>query len=122
MLKENFKMAGRYLLNHRSFTLLNLLGLSTALACTILIYLWVDDEWHVDRFHEKDSRLFQVLKNAASPTGITTDERTPGLLAATLVKEIPEVEYAVPVVPTSWTAYRMGSKGLHWRLPHRWGL
>lgn len=102
MIKENFKMAGRYLLKDRWFTLLNLLGLSTALACTILIYLWVDDEWHVDRWQEKDSRLFQVLKNAPSPSGITTDERTPGLLAATLVKEMPEVAYAVPVVPASW--------------------
>ncbi|HVU54480.1 MAG TPA: FtsX-like permease family protein [Puia sp.] len=62
----------------------------------------VDDEWHVDRWHEKDSRLFQVLKNASSPTGISTDERTPGLLAATLIKEIPEVEYASAVVPLSW--------------------
>ncbi|HVU54479.1 MAG TPA: hypothetical protein VHD83_05460 [Puia sp.] len=40
MLKENLKMAGRYLRKDRSFTFLNLLGLSTALACTILIYLW----------------------------------------------------------------------------------
>jgi len=102
MLKENLRMAGCYLLKDRSFTLLNLLGLSTALACTILIYLWVNDEWHVDRFHEKGSRLFQVLKNAPSPAGITTDERTPGLLAATLIKEMPEVEYATSVVPVSW--------------------
>jgi len=102
MLKENFKMAGRYLLKDRPFTLLNLLGLSTALACTILIYFWVDDEWHMDKSFEKSDRLFQVLKNAPSPTGTTTDERTPGLLAATLVKEIPEVEYATSVVPVSW--------------------
>ena len=102
MQKNNLKMAGRYLLKDRSFTFLNLLGLSTGLACTILIYLWVNDEWQVDKFNEKDSRLFQVLKNSQSPTGLTTDERTPGLLATTLAKEIPEVEYACSVIPVSW--------------------
>ena len=102
MYKYNLKMAWRYLLKDRPFTILNLIGLSTGLACTIVIYLWVTDEWHIDKFNEKDSRLFQVLKNSQSPTGITTDERTPGLLATTLAKEMPEVEYATSVIPVSW--------------------
>src|SRR5882757_8849057 len=98
MYKYNLKMAWRYLLKDRPFTILNLIGLSTGLACTIVIYLWVIDEWQIDKFNEKDSRLFQVLKNYQSPTGITTDERTPGLLATTLAKEMPEVEYATSVI------------------------
>ena len=98
----NLKMAWRYLLKDRSFTVLNLLGLSTGLACAIMIFLWVDNEWRIDRFNKLDSRLFQVLKNSPSPQGITTDERTPGLLAATLANKMPEVEYATSVIPVSW--------------------
>lgn len=115
MFKYNLKMAWRNLLKDRAFTFLNLIGLSTGLACTVLIYLWIHDEGQVDKFNELDDRLFVVLKNASSPAGISTDERTPGLLAATLKKEMPEVEYAASVVPVSW----FDKKGLFIAGDHR---
>jgi predicted permease len=102
MFRNNIKLAWRYLLKDRSFTLLNLLGLATGLACAIMIYLWVNDEAHIDTFNQNNDRLVQILKNAPTPTGISTDERTPGLLSATLAKEIPEVAYATSVIPVSW--------------------
>ena len=72
------------------------------MACTLLIYLWVNHELDVDKFHEKDSRLYQVMLNTNSPDGIMTSESTPGPLAKSLVEEIPEIEYAVSVVPVCW--------------------
>lgn len=98
MLKNYFKIARRSLLKDRQFTVLNLLGLSTGLACALLIYLWVSDELKTDKFFDKDSQLFQVIKNSRNADGtISSFESTPSLLAQTLVNEIPEVEYAVPV-------------------------
>jgi putative ABC transport system permease protein len=102
MFKNYFKFAWRNILKDRQFTLLNLTGLSTGLACALLIFLWVDDEWSVNRFNEKDSQLFQVMANWPSPKGIVTGNNTPGLLASTLATDMPEVEYAVPVIPSSW--------------------
>ena len=95
-------MAWRNFLKDRQFSVLNLIGLSTGLACTILIYLWITDELHVDRFNEKDNQLFQIMQNAKNTTGIETVEHTPGLLAKTLVKDVPEVEYATAIIPVSW--------------------
>lgn len=103
MLKYNLKIAWRYLLKDRAFTCLNLVGLCTGLTCTILIYLWIADEWHVNKYNKLEDRLFQVLKNSQSPAGISTDEHMPGLLAMTLKKELPEVEYAASVIPVSWS-------------------
>ena len=40
-----------------------MVGLSSGLACALFIYLWVDDELGVDKFHEDDSQIFQVLEN-----------------------------------------------------------
>src|SRR5688572_31287213 len=71
---------------------LNLIGLSTGLAGTLLIYLWVNDELNFDKFHEHDHRLYQVLENQKSGDKIVTIESTPGLLAEALLEEIPEVE------------------------------
>ncbi|MBD0295600.1 MAG: ABC transporter permease [Flavisolibacter sp.] len=108
MFQNYFKLAWRNLLKNRQFTFLNLIGLSTGLACVILIYLWVSDELHVDKFNENDSRLYQVLHNVTTPDRIETIENTPGLLADALRKEMPEVEYAASVISAAW----FSNKGL----------
>ncbi len=100
MFKNSLKIAWRNLVKDRQFTFLNLLGLSTGLACALMIYLWVSDEMNVDKFNEKDNRLYQVMKNSKESDGSTaTYEWTPGLLAQALAEEMPEVEKAVTVVP-----------------------
>ena len=97
MFRNYFKFAWRNLIKDRQFSILNLLGLSTGLACAILIFLWVNDERSVDKFHEKDNRLFRVMQNNVEPGGIQTSEGAPGPLANALVEEMPEVEDAVTV-------------------------
>jgi putative ABC transport system permease protein len=81
---------------------INLIGLSTGLACALLIYLWVNDELHIDKFQGKGSHIYQVMQNSPSANGIVTFEPTPGLLAKTMMEEMPEIEYATSVVPASW--------------------
>ncbi|SEI44666.1 duplicated orphan permease [Dyadobacter sp. SG02] len=102
MLKNYLKIAWRSLIKDRQFTLLNLLGLSTGLACTLLIYLWVVDELHVDKHNAKDAQLFQIMVNQPHEDGIKTGAHTPGLLADALKAEMPEVELATTVVPAEW--------------------
>jgi putative ABC transport system permease protein len=101
MLRSHLKFAWRYLLKDRQFTFLNLLGLSTGVACSVLIYLWVQDEWQMDKFHKKDGRLFQVMENRIQASGIWTAASSPGLMADALAKDMPQVEYATTTV-SSW--------------------
>ena len=102
MLKNYLKIAWRNLLKDRQFTILNLLGLSVGLTCALLIGLWVMDEKSVDKYNEKDARLYQVMTNQKNENGIKTGEYTPGLLAKGLKAEIPEIEYSVGVMPARW--------------------
>src|SRR3954447_21944258 len=98
MLKSNFEIAWRNLIKDGQFSLLNLLGLSSGLACTLLIYLWVSNELQVDKFNSKDSQLYQVLKTSPNADGtVSTFESTQGMLAQSMDRELPEVEYAVAV-------------------------
>jgi putative ABC transport system permease protein len=98
MLKSYFNIAWRNLIRDRQFSLLNLTGLSTGLACVLLIFLWVTDERGIDKFNEKDSHLFQVLKKGANSDGtFSMYETTQGLLAKNMAADIPEIEYAVSV-------------------------
>lgn len=78
--------------------MINVAGLSVGLAATLLICLWVMDELSMDRFHEHDDRLYQVMMNIERPEGIETNPSTPEPTAKTLLEEFPEIENAVSVV------------------------
>ena len=99
MLNHYFLIIYRNFLRAKSYFLINLVGLSTGLACTLLIYLWVRDESRMNAFHTKDARLFQVMEHQQYADEIMTTSSTPGILSETLKEEFPEVEYAAT---TAW--------------------
>ncbi|NII25589.1 FtsX-like permease family protein [Pseudoflavitalea sp. X16] len=111
MFKNYFTVAWRHLLKNRQFTGLNLVGLSTGLACTLLIWLWVQDERSVDRFHKNDDHLFQVMEHRPHSGGITTSPETPALLDETLTMLMPEVASATVTTPPSWFPHVVLSVG-----------
>lgn len=91
----NLKITVRYILKDRLSFILNMIGLSTGLACALLIYLWVKDELQMDRFHQKGDRLYHVMENRIKSGGIWTSPTSSGPMAATLKKDYPEVDQAV---------------------------
>ncbi len=104
MLRHNIVIAFRNFTRFKSSFLINLTGLSTGLACTFLIYLWVSDELAVDKFNTKDDRLYRAMEFRKRATGIWTAISSPGPMADALVADIPEVEMAVQVTwPNSYT-------------------
>ena len=102
MLQHSFLLIYRSFKRFKNSFFINLIGLSTGLACTLLIYMWVQDELNFDKFHEKDSWLYQVMENQKSEASELVKYRTAGLVAQTLKEEIPEIAYAVPVIQSSW--------------------
>jgi putative ABC transport system permease protein len=101
MLRHNLLIIYRNIKRNKSTFFINLIGLSTGLACALLIYLWVNDELSMDKFNAKDSQLYQIMENVKLSNTITTQPYTPDLLPETLAKEVPEVEYATAVSPPS---------------------
>ena len=98
MFSHNLKLTVRNFKRDKSTFLINLIGLSTGLACALMIYLWVVDERSVDKFHQNDAQLFQVMKHSTSPKGdINSFAWTPAPLAKAMRAEMPEVEYATSV-------------------------
>lgn len=61
MLRNHIKLAFRSLQKNRLFTLINVLGLTIGMATTVLIYIWVQNEWTFDNFYEKSDRLNRVF-------------------------------------------------------------
>ena len=112
MLKHYFKITWRNLIKDRRSTLLNLVGLSTGLACTLLIYLWVTDELQMDKFYHNNDRLFEVMENRVQADRIWTSSSASGPEEGTLAKEMPEVEYAVASTGTRNTLLTAGEENL----------
>ncbi len=102
MFRRHIFLVLRNIKRNKSSFFINMIGLSTGLASAVLIYLWVNDELHIDKFQGRSSHIYQVMQNSPSANGIETLEPTPGLLAKTMMEEMPEIEYATSVVPPSW--------------------
>ncbi|MEO1049687.1 MAG: ABC transporter permease [Bacteroidota bacterium] len=97
MFKHNFLLAFRSFKKYKSSFAINLMGLSIGLASVLLIYLWVVDEQSVDKFHDRDDKLYKVMLNIDQNDGVSTAGYTPILLAKTLMEEYPEVQLATAV-------------------------
>lgn len=102
MVQHNFKLSYRTFIRYKSSFLINLAGLSSGLACTLLIFLWIADELAMDKFHEKDEQLYQVYLNHEENGTIRTAPPTPGILAEALANEVPEVVTAVEDTDMDW--------------------
>jgi len=102
MLRHSLMLILRNFRRFKSSFLINLIGLSTGLASTLLIYLWVVDERSVDKYHEQEGRLYQVMANHTNSDRIETMEATPHPLAVALAREIPEMRHTVNLAPASW--------------------
>ncbi len=113
MFGNYFKIAWRNLIKDRRFGFLNLIGLSTGLACALLIYIWVTDELSMDKFHRKGATLYQVMENRVQASGMWTAKSSPVPMAEALAKDMPEVEYAVMTsTPSERTLTVNGDKNI----------
>ena len=97
MLQHNIKLAFRNFKKDKSTFLINLIGLSTGLACAILIFMWVLDENGIDKFHKNDKVLYQVLSNHFQNGEVNTWQDNPAKMPEAFRNEIPQVKDAVGV-------------------------
>ncbi|MEM7484400.1 MAG: ABC transporter permease [Bacteroidota bacterium] len=93
MFKNYIKIAWRNLLRNKSFSFLNIMGLSIGLAVTALILIWINFETGIDQFHEKKDRIYQVYNEYPIDGEIWTWNSTPKIMAPTIKEEYPELEY-----------------------------
>ncbi len=91
MIWSYIKIAFRNLLRYKSFSLINILGLSIGLAASLLIALWVFDELSYDKFHEKSKQIYRVGRHIEFDGKIFDVPVTGAVYAPTVHKEVPEI-------------------------------
>lgn len=95
MFKNYFKIAWRNLFRNKGFSLTNILGLTIGISCTILIFLWVQDELTFDKFHKNYDNIYQVVANRDFNNTVFTDPNMVLPLASSLQKTYPQIKNAV---------------------------
>ncbi|HMV08020.1 MAG TPA: ABC transporter permease [Cyclobacteriaceae bacterium] len=91
MLRNFFVITIRSFFRQKFYSFINVLGLTSGLACTLFIYLWINDEVSKDKFHNDIDNIYQVVTNIKWDGEMITWESTPGPLADEIKANIPEV-------------------------------
>ena len=93
MALNNLRQALRILFREKRITIINILGLSISLTCTLFMLLWVQNELSFDRFHKDFERLYRVEEDQyysnAEPYHVNV---TPYISGPVWKDEIPEIE------------------------------
>jgi putative ABC transport system permease protein len=99
MLLNYFKIALRNLQKNSVYSFINIAGLSIGIASSMLILLWVADEYAFDRFHENYDRIYKVYKSETWAQGIGTGPSMPYPLKEAIKNKSSQVKH---IVMTNW--------------------
>lgn len=104
MFKNYVKIAWRNTLRNKVYSALNIVGLAAGMAVTLLIGLWVFNQYSYDRFLPDYDQVYQVEMNFTDPhEGEHTQGAVAIPLADVLRKSVPGIQF---VAETDWVGYQ----------------
>ncbi len=105
MIKNYLLVTFRNLWRNKAFSFINIVGLAFGISCSLIIFLWVNDEMRMDAFHANKDRLYKILENQTYSGGqMYTFSSTPGPMAPVLKERFPEIEMATRI---TWPERRL---------------
>jgi putative ABC transport system permease protein len=108
MLATYLKLGYRSLLREKSYSLINIAGLSIGVACCLILGLYLNNELSYDLHHENHERVYRLVNEysfAGNSSNSATTSRQAGRLMAEQYDEI--IDFA-RFVPTQTSRYLMG--------------
>lgn len=99
MFKNYFKITLRSLLKKPVYSFINIGGLAIGIASSILILLWLADEYSFDRFHKNYTSIYKLYQSQQWAEGISTGNSMPYLLKDVIQEKSSQIKN---VVMTNW--------------------
>ena len=94
MLKNYLKTAWRNLIKNKTFSLINIAGLSIGMAVSFVILMYVQDELSYDKFNKNADKIARIIFQADINGGKINESVVMPPVAQTMKKDFPEVEDA----------------------------
>jgi len=100
MFRNYLKIAIRSLLKNRGYSFINIGGLAVGLASSILIFLWIADEYSFDKFQTNYGKIYQLYQSSEWNMGhIGTGQAMPYPMKEVLSAKASQIEY---ISVTNW--------------------
>jgi putative ABC transport system permease protein len=100
MIKNYLVLFGRNMLRYKTFSLINVFGLTLGIACFSIIIIFAEFEFSFDKFHHQSDNIYRIVKDFANNEGLRIpDATTPPALSAKLRTDVPEVESITRFLP-----------------------
>lgn len=94
MVRNYFKIALRNIVRQKFYAIINIAGLTIGLATSLLIVLYIVDEFSYDRFHNDIDNMYRVNLHAKLSEQYMDIAYTGAPISAAFVNEIPEIDGA----------------------------
>lgn len=107
MVRNYFLVALRNFWRNKTFTFINILGLSVGMTAAILIFLWVDNEMTFDSWHPEKERIFRVTTHYTSSNWVWPTSSL--ALADHLRTDLPAITAVTSIKPVYETDLRLGN-------------
>src|SRR5436190_2786844 len=95
VIRVYWKYLRRNLAVNKTYSFLNIVGLSAGLTCFAFIFLWVADEVSYDKFNENYERIVRLISTTKTETGIVQSAVSAAPMAKALKNDYAEVENTV---------------------------
>lgn len=110
MLKNLFIVSLRNILKDKAYSIINVLGLTIGITCSMFLLMYILDELSFDRYHKDANNIYRVISNIKEPDNAFTWAVAQVPLAEELRDNYPEVRNVVRFDGTGRTLYKNGDK------------
>jgi putative ABC transport system permease protein len=113
MFKNYFKTAWRNLMKSKMFSFINILGLTIGITVCMMIYLFIINEFSVDRFHKNGDRIYRVMRGAAIDDKSISVAYLSGMHAPALLNDFKGQIVSAVRVSENDNLFTVGAKSFH---------
>jgi putative ABC transport system permease protein len=96
MLKNYFIVALRAFRRNKTFSFINIIGLSIGISASLVIFLLVQYDFSFDKFEKESSRTFRVVANGKNNDGVWQNSTLEEPMGAAAKKDVTGLEIVAP--------------------------
>lgn len=112
MIENYFKIAWRNLRKNKTFSVLNIVGLSIGVACSLLIALYVLDELSYDRYNVNADRIYRIDKQIKFGDFNYNGAGTPAVMGPVFAKDFSQIEHYTRLKANPGVVIRKGGESI----------
>ena len=98
MIRNYIKIAWRNIIKHKSYSFINIFGLTIGMASCILIGVYVQDELSYDKFHNDHELIYRITTSVQSQSSPTEHVSLTSRPVIEKIEEFPEVSHTTALV------------------------